>query len=76
MVAEIREQLAHQPNAETKNRKSLRENPIASWELRVGKHRIFYEVDETVRTVGIVCVGHKKHNVLWVRGKRYRYEND
>ena len=55
IVLEIREQLAHQPNAETKNRKPLRENPIASWELRVGKHRIFYEVDETARD-GRHCV--------------------
>ncbi|MGH9959219.1 MAG: type II toxin-antitoxin system RelE family toxin [Pyrinomonadaceae bacterium] len=69
IVSDVRKQLENEPNVETKNRKPLRENPIASWELRVGKHRIFYEVDETARTVGIVSVGHKEHNVLWVRGK-------
>ena len=30
---------------------------------------IFYEVHEMTRTVSIVSVGHKEHNVLWVRGK-------
>ncbi len=69
MVSEIREQLTHQPHVETKNRKPLRDNPVASWELRVGKYRVFYEVDETARTVSVVSVGHKEHNVLWIRGK-------
>ena len=69
IVSEIREQLTHQPHAETKNRKPLRDNPLASWELRVGKYRVFYEVDETARAVSIVSIGHKEHNVLWIRGK-------
>ena len=69
ITSEIRAQLTHQPLIETKNRKPLRENPIASWELRVGKCRVFYEVEETARIVTIVSVGHKEHNVLWIRGK-------
>ena len=69
IVSEIREQLTHQPQVETKNRKPLRDNPIASWELRVGKYRVFYAVDETASTVSVVSIGHKEHNVLWIRGK-------
>lgn len=69
IVSEIRTQLENQPHVETKNRKALRENPIASWELRVGKYRVFYLVDQTARTVSVVSVGHKEHNVLWIRGK-------
>jgi len=69
IVSGIREQLTHQPHIETKNRKPLRDNPIASWELRVGKYQVFYEVDDTVNTVSVVSVGHKEHNVLWIRGK-------
>ena len=38
IVTAMREQLMEQPDFETKNRKLLRENPIASWELRVGKY--------------------------------------
>jgi mRNA-degrading endonuclease RelE of RelBE toxin-antitoxin system len=69
IVSGIREQLTHQPHVETKNRKPLRDNPLASWELRVGKYRIFYEVDDTASTVSVVSVGHKGHNVLLIRGK-------
>jgi mRNA-degrading endonuclease RelE of RelBE toxin-antitoxin system len=69
IVSEIRKQLTHQPHIETKNRKPLRDNPIASWELRVGKYRVFYEVDDPVSTVSVVSVGHKEHNVLLIRGK-------
>ena len=32
------EQLTHQPNVETRNRKKLRPNQIAEWELRIGKY--------------------------------------
>ncbi len=69
IVSEIREQLTHQPHVETKNRKPLRDSPLASWELRVSKYRVFYEVDEVASTVSVVSVGHKEHNVLLIRGK-------
>jgi mRNA-degrading endonuclease RelE of RelBE toxin-antitoxin system len=72
ITSEIRVQLAHQPQVETKNRKPLRDNPIASWELRVGKYRVFYEVAETVRIVAIVAVGHKEHDILMVRDKEVK----
>ena len=69
IVSEIREQLTHQPQVETRNRKLLRDNPLASWELRIDKYRVFYEVDEERQVVSIVSVGHKEHNVLFIRGK-------
>ena len=40
----IEEQLSHQPLVETKQRKPLRPNPLAPWELRVGNFRVFYEM--------------------------------
>jgi mRNA-degrading endonuclease RelE of RelBE toxin-antitoxin system len=69
ITSEIRAQLSEQPLEETKNRKPLRENPIATWELRIGRFRAFYDVDEDTQTASIVSVGHKEHNVLLVRGK-------
>jgi mRNA-degrading endonuclease RelE of RelBE toxin-antitoxin system len=69
VTSQIRAQLLHEPLVETKNRKSLRENPVASWELRAGRFRVFYEVDEGLRTVTIVAVGHKEHNALLIQGK-------
>jgi mRNA-degrading endonuclease RelE of RelBE toxin-antitoxin system len=68
----IRNQLLHQPLVPTRNRKLLRVNPVASWELRIGEFRVFYEVDEGALTVTVVAVGHKEHNVLLVRGQEVR----
>lgn len=69
IISEVRTQLAYQPSVETKNRKKLRDNPVAAWELRSGKYRIFYEVDDPTRKITIVAVGHKEHNTLFIRGK-------
>ena len=69
ITEEIRVQLTSQPLLATKNRKKLRNNPIASWELRAGNYRIFYEVDRVSRKVTILAIGHKEHNMLLIRGK-------
>ncbi len=66
---EIAIQLVDQPDAETHNRKRLRDNPIAQWELKVGKFRVFYEIDADGQLVTVVSVGHKEHNVLYIQGK-------
>lgn len=69
-LAGINRQLLHEPLKETRNRKPLRPNPIAPWELRVGQLRLFYEVvgaDEGV--VRILAVGRKRRNVLTIGGK-------
>jgi mRNA-degrading endonuclease RelE of RelBE toxin-antitoxin system len=67
----IESQLTHQPNAETRNRKRLRPNKLAEWELRIGKSRAFYDVDEPNQLVTIVAVGYKEGNKLLIRGKEY-----
>ena len=72
ITLEIRIQLSHQPLVATKNRKRLRTNPVASWELRVGKFRVFYEAEERSRQVTIVAVGHKEHEMLLVRGQEVK----
>jgi mRNA-degrading endonuclease RelE of RelBE toxin-antitoxin system len=66
----IERQLVHEPLTETKNRKPLRPNPIAPWELRIGSIRVFYEVafDEP-DIVRILAVGQKKGNKLLIAGK-------
>jgi len=52
-------QLAYQPTDETKNRKPMRPNLLAPWELRVGDLRVYYDVREnpeplvSIRAVGI-----------------------
>ena len=69
MAAAMRAQLTDAPAVETRNRKRLRDNPVALWELGSGHYRIFYEVEETVLQVTIVAVGHKDHNRLFIRGQ-------
>ena len=69
IVEAVREQLTHQPAVETKQRKYMRDNPIAQWELRVGKYRVFYEIAPTRPIVSLISIGHKEHNVLYIRGK-------
>ena len=69
IVKAILEYLKTDANIESRKRKQLRPNPIAPWELRVGKYRIFYEITES-QIVKILAVGHKEHNELFVRGRK------
>jgi mRNA-degrading endonuclease RelE of RelBE toxin-antitoxin system len=65
LLDHIDEQLTHQPTQETRNKKILiglvppweHEEPI--WELRVGEHRIFYDVDEEAERVIVRAIRHK-----------------
>jgi len=66
-------QLVHEPLVERTNRKPLRPNPIAPWELRVGDLRVFYEVSaETPETVNILAVGRKEGNLLRIAGEEIK----
>ncbi|HPM84431.1 MAG TPA: hypothetical protein PLF81_27185 [Candidatus Anammoximicrobium sp.] len=48
IVSAIRLQLMYEPLMETRNRKPLRDHPLATWELRVEQYRVFYDVEQTV----------------------------
>ena len=41
----IETQLAREPTRITQQRKRMRPNPLASWELRVGQFRVYYQVE-------------------------------
>lgn len=61
----VDKQLTHQPLTETLNRKPMRPNPLAPWELRVGSLRVFYDVkDNPRRMVQILAVGVKVKNQI------------
>jgi mRNA-degrading endonuclease RelE of RelBE toxin-antitoxin system len=55
----VDEQLVHQPTVETRNRKPMRPNPLAPWELRIGNLRVYYDVEEDpepvvyIRAIGV-----------------------
>jgi mRNA-degrading endonuclease RelE of RelBE toxin-antitoxin system len=62
--------LVHEPFVETRNRKQLRPNPVAPWELRIGDLRVFYEVaSDEPDTVRILAVGRKRGDKLYIAGK-------
>ena len=65
----IKRQLVNAPSEETRNRKLLRKNPFADWELRVGRCRVLYDVDEDSAIVRILAVGTKEGNRLTIGGK-------
>ena len=62
--------LSYEPTTKTRNRKPLRPNEVAEWELRIGKFRVLYDVDENGRIVRIKVVGFKIGNLLFVRGRK------
>ena len=70
IIAGIDTQLRYEPAVETRHRTRLRPNEVAEWELRIGKYRVFYNVEEHVLIVSIEAIGFKVGNVLFIRGKR------
>ncbi len=73
VVDAVKVQLKNEPLRETRNRKQLRPNPLAPWELRVGFLRVFYEVDAMESDlVNILAIGIKKGNQLIISGKEIR----
>jgi len=71
IVTAIEAQLSHEPDIPTQQRKHLRPNQLARWELRAGQYRIFYDVVLENTVVSILAVGYKDGNTLYIRGKEY-----
>ncbi len=71
LVDEIESQLSHELKVETRNRKKLRPNQVAEWEIRIGKFRVFFDIDNENKRVKIEAVGYKKGNRLYIRGEEY-----
>ncbi len=66
----VDDQLAHEPAVETRNRKPMRPNPLAPWELRIGELRVYYEIaEDPEQVVTIVAVGVKDRNRVLIGGK-------
>lgn len=59
----VERQLRLEPTIETRNRKRMRPNPIAPWEMRIGDFRVYYDVkDEPEAVVQILAIGVKQRN--------------
>ena len=70
IVDGVESQLQYEPTVETRNKKKLRSNAVAAWELRIGRFRIFYNVHEEEKKVSIEAIGFKVGNLLFIHGKR------
>ena len=63
-------QLGHEPSVRTRNRKPLKTNPVAPWELRIGHLRVYFDVqEEPERVVKIRAVGLKDRNRVLIGGE-------
>ena len=65
----IEVKLRYEPTVETRNRKQLRPNQTAEWELRVGRFRVFYDVDSLMCIVSIEAIGLKIGSNVFFGGK-------
>ncbi len=69
MLDAVDEQLTHQPTVETRNRKPMRPNPLAPWELRIGVLRVYYDVEDIPESkVYIRAIGIKERNRIRIAG--------
>jgi mRNA-degrading endonuclease RelE of RelBE toxin-antitoxin system len=63
----VDEQLAYEPLIQTKNRKPMRPNLLAPWELRIDRLRVYYRVEDIPEPVVYVrAIGVKKRNRVWI----------
>ena len=53
----IDQQLRFDPQQPTRNRKLLDPNPLAMWEVRIGRYRVFYDVDGVTQLVLVKALG-------------------
>jgi mRNA-degrading endonuclease RelE of RelBE toxin-antitoxin system len=66
----IEASLRYEPTVERRNRKRLRPNPLAPWELRVADLRVYFEPRMSpTRTVVVVAVGVKDRTALRIGGE-------
>jgi len=66
----VDKQLMYQPTVETRNRKLMRPNPLAPWELRIGNLRIYYDVEEDPESIVYInAVGIKDRNRVRIGGE-------
>ena len=68
----IQQQLAHEPVMETRNRKRLRPNKTAEWEVRIDGFRVFYDADADQEIVDGKVVGLKVGSKVCVRGREFK----
>jgi mRNA-degrading endonuclease RelE of RelBE toxin-antitoxin system len=63
-------QLKYQPRIPTRNRKLLRANPVAPWELRIDDVRVYFDVsNDPEPIVTIRAIGIKRREKVFIGGE-------
>lgn len=63
----------YDPKSITRNRKPMRPNPLAPWELRIQNLRVYYDVEERPkRLVHIRAIGIKKREAIYIGGEEVK----
>lgn len=63
VVDAVDNQLVHQAMVETKNRRPMRPNSLATWEMRVRDLRVYYDVEDKPEPVVFIrAIGFKLRN--------------
>ncbi len=70
IVDAVDRSLGAEPTVESRSRKRMRPNPLAPWELRVGEHRVYYDVVEGEdAAVEVLAIGCKRRNRVLIGEK-------
>jgi mRNA-degrading endonuclease RelE of RelBE toxin-antitoxin system len=74
VMAGIEENLRHEPHIETRNRKLMQPNLLATWELRLGNIRVYYDIEnEPDLRVVVQAIGVKVRNQVYIGGVAYDF---
>ncbi len=69
----VDERLSYEPTIGTRSRRRMRSNPVATWELRIDKIRVYYDTEELpVPMVLIRAIGLKERNRVRIGRKVVR----
>ena len=71
LAGPVRDQVHARGRRRHQHNKVLRPNRLAERELRIGRFRVFYDIDEGTAVVRIAAIGHKRGNRLYVRGEEF-----
>jgi mRNA-degrading endonuclease RelE of RelBE toxin-antitoxin system len=70
LIDQVEVQLVDQPTLPSRNRKHMRENSLAAWELRIGNLRVYYDVEEEPEPMVLIrAIGIKERNQVRIGGK-------
>ncbi len=73
VLEQVLARLSHEPTVESRNRKRMRPNPVAPWELRIGRLRVYYDVETGLSPqVVVLAVGVKRRAIVIIGRGEYR----